>query len=549
MLDGVVPYPADLAARYRRKGYWQDRPLISHFLEAFDKHAERVAMTADGADVTYHELGQKVDRLARHLLGAGFKPLDRVVMQLPNIPEFVYLYFALQRLGAIPLLALPPHREREIGYYVQFIEAAGYAIPGANPGGFDFCELARSVQRSSSSLQHVIVAGPDAPDGFLSLGGCLETEPSVPASSLDALSIDPTDPCCFQLSGGTTGIPKVIPRSHNDYVYNSIASGAVNDIRDSDALLVVLPIAHNFPLASPGIQAFLLAGARIVLSASTRAAQVLPLIRSEGVTHLEIVPAMMIRWLDDPGIGSHDFPSVRVINSGGQKFQSATKLRAEQAFSRAKVQEVFGMAEGLLTFSRLDDPDQVRIETVGRPVCPDDEVILLDEESEHEVPVGEIGELCVRGPYTLRGYFRSPEYNARAFTADGFYKSGDLLRKTPEGNYVVEGRKKDVINRGGEKISAEEVENLILMHPAVHNVACVPMPDRVLGEKMCAFVIARPGQTITLAELSAYLTDMQLARYKHPERVELVTEFPISNFGKVQKNILSARVAEILQVP
>jgi 2,3-dihydroxybenzoate-AMP ligase len=176
-------------------------------------------------------------------------------------------------------------------------------------------------------------------------------------------------------------------------------------------------------------------------------------------------------------------------------------------------------------------------------------VILLDEESEHEVPVGEIGELCVRGPYTLRGYFQSPEYNARAFTADGFYKSGDLLRKTPEGNYVVEGRKKDVINRGGEKISAEEVENLILMHAAVHNVACVPMPDRVLGEKMCAFVIARPGQTITLAELSAYLTDMQLARYKHPERVELVTEFPISNFGKVQKNILSARVAEILQVP
>lgn len=546
MLDGVVPYPPDLAARYRRKGYWQDRPLIAHFLEAFDKHAGRVAMTAGGVHVTYGELGQKVDRLARHLLGAGFGPLDRVVMHLPNTPEFVYLYFALQRLGAIPLLALPPHREREIGYYVQFIEAAGYAIPGSW-GGFDFCELGRSVKQSSNSLRHVIVAGPDVPEGFLSLRGCLETEPSVPATSLDALSIDPTDPCCFQLSGGTTGIPKVIPRTHNDYVYNSIASGAVNDIRDSDALLVVLPIAHNFPLASPGIQAFLLAGARIVLATSTRAKDVLPLIQAEGVTHLEIVPALMIRWLDEPDIGSYDFPSVRVINSGGQKFQAATKLRAEEAFSQAKVQEVFGMAEGLLTFSRLDDSRDVRIETVGRPVCPDDEVILLDEECEHEVPVGEIGELCVRGPYTLRGYFRSAEYNARAFTADGFYKSGDLLRKTPEGNYVVEGRKKDVINRGGEKISAEEVENLILLHPAVHNVACVPMADRVLGEKMCAFVIARPGETMALAELSAYLTDMQLARYKHPERIELVTEFPISNFGKVQKNILSARIAEILQ--
>jgi 2,3-dihydroxybenzoate-AMP ligase len=546
MLDGVVPYPPDLAARYREKGYWQDRPLITHFLEAFDKHADRVAMTADGAHVTYGELGQKVDRLARHLLGAGFGPLDRVVMHLPNIPEFVYLYFALQRLGAIPLLALPPHREREIGYYVQFIDAVGYAIPG-NWGGFDFCELGRSVKQSSDSLRHVIVAGPDVPEGFLSLRHCMETEPSVPASSLGELSIDPTDPCCFQLSGGTTGIPKVIPRTHNDYVYNSIASGAVNDIRDSDALLVVLPVAHNFPLASPGIQAFLLAGARIVLATSTRAKDVLPLIQAEGVTHLEIVPALMIRWLDEPGIGSCDFPSVRVINSGGQKFQAATKRRAEEVFSQARVQEIFGMAEGLLTFSRLDDSRDVRIETVGRPVCPDDEVILLDEVCEHEVPVGEIGELCVRGPYTLRGYFRSAEYNARAFTADGFYKSGDLLRKTPEGNYVVEGRKKDVINRGGEKISAEEVENLILLHPAVHNVACVPMTDRVLGEKMCAFVIARPGETITLAELSAYLTGMRLARYKHPERVELVTEFPISNFGKVQKNVLSARIAEILQ--
>ncbi len=197
-------------------------------------------------------------------------------------------------------------------------------------------------------------------------------------------------------------------------------------------------------------------------------------------------------------------------------------------------------------YSRLEDPREARIETVGRPVCPDDEVKLMDDD-EQEVPVGEIGELWVRGPYTLRGYFRVPEHNARTFTPDGFYKSGDLLRKRPDGNYIVEGRKKDVINRGGEKISAEEVENLLLMHAAIHNIACVPMPDRVLGEKMCAFAVLRPGHSVTLEELTAFLSEHGLARYKHPERLEIIPELPQSGFGKIQKNVLTAQITDKLK--
>jgi 2,3-dihydroxybenzoate-AMP ligase len=545
VLDGVTPYPDDFAAQYRAKGYWQDRPLIDHFLEAFETYADKVAITSGDTHITYRELGEKVDRLALHLLDLGIRPLDRVVMHLQNVPEFIYLYFAFQRLGAIPLMALPPHREHEIGHYVEFIDAVAYVVPGGG-GSFDYAELARTVKAGSNSLEHLIATGAEVPEGFHSLQQWLDTPSPSSPERFGELQIDPTDPCCFQLSGGTTGIPKVIPRTHNDYVYNSISSGAVNDIGPDDALLVVLPIAHNFPLASPGIQAFFLVGARVVLSTSTRAQDVLPLIEREGVTHLEVVPALVVRWLDEHDLEKYDFSRVRVINSGGQKFQPVTKLRAEEVFGNAKVQEVFGMAEGLLMFTRLDDSLEIRIETTGRPVCEDDEVVLIDEEGEKEVPLGEIGELFVRGPYTLRGYFRADEYNARTFTDDGFYKSGDLLRKTPEGNYIVEGRKKDVINRGGEKISAEEVENLILGHPAVHNVACVPMPDRVLGEKMCAFVIPRAGRSLTLAELSEYLGERKLARYKHPERVEMVTEFPISNFGKVQKNVLSQKIAEIL---
>ena len=545
MLEGFVPYPPEFIQRYRERGYWEDRPLIDHFRDAFASHADRVAIVFGDERVTYRQLGDRVDWLALHLLELGLKPLDSAVMHLPNIPEFVYLYLALQRIGAIPLMALPPHRQHEIGHFVDFIDAEAYVIPD-NWAGFNFPGMALSIRDKAKTLKHILVTGSDVPDGCVSVSRWLATEPSLPASRLDELQIDPLEPCTFQLSGGTTGIPKVIARTHNDYVYNSKASGAVIDIHPDDALLVVLPIAHNFPLASAGIQAFLLEGARIVLSTSTRPSDVMPLIERERITHLEIVPALIIRWLDDPELGKYDLSSVRVVNSGGQKYQPETKVRTEEVFDKAKVQEVFGMAEGLLMYSRLEDSREARIETVGRPVCPDDEVLLVDDDG-REVAVDELGELWVRGPYTLRGYYRAPEHNARTFTADGFYKSGDVLRKRADGNYIVEGRKKDVINRGGEKISAEEVENLLLMHPAIHNVACVPMPDRVLGEKMCAFAIVRAGQFITLAEMTAFLNEHGLARYKHPERLEIIPELPISGFGKVQKNVLTAQITEKLK--
>jgi 2,3-dihydroxybenzoate-AMP ligase len=209
------------------------------------------------------------------------------------------------------------------------------------------------------------------------------------------------------------------------------------------------------------------------------------------------------------------------------------------------VQENFGMAEGLLMFVRLDDPLDVRMETVGRPICIDDEVLILGDD-DVPVPTGEVGELCCRGPYTLRGYYRAPEHNLRAFTPDGFYRSGDLMRQHPSGNYMVEGRKKDLINRGAEKISAEEIEELILRHPAVQNVACVAMPDPLMGEKNCACVILRSGYSLELPALVNFLNGFELAKYKLPERIERFEEFPLSNFGKVSKkdlvNLVSIRM-------
>ncbi len=540
MLDGVTPFPAEFAATYRAKGYWQDRPLFDGFTAALSKYAGRVALVDSGGPVTYRELGERSEQLARVLLDLGLRPLDRIIVQLPNTAVFGYLYFALQRIGAVPVLALPGHRRREISQFAEISGARALAVPASAPG-FDFTAMAAGLDIDLCLVQGA--ADGALPDRrFVRIEDLLQTEPRADRPDLDDIRIDPTDPALFLLSGGTTGIPKLIPRSHNDYLYNSTLAAAVCEIGEGDVLLDVLPIEHNLPLGCPGMQGFLLSGGTVVLGTSTRPRDVFELIQRHRVTHIHLVPALLIRWIDDPSIGDYDLSSLRVIQSGGQRLQPEVRLRAERALPGCFIQENFGMAEGLIMFVRSTDPPDVRRETCGRPASPDDEVYLVDEEG-NVVPDGEPGELIVRGPYTLRGYFRAPEHNARAFTPDGFYRSGDLLRKMPSGNYVVEGRVKDLINRGGEKISAEEVENLILAHPAVLNVACVPYPDPVLGERMCACLVLRRDRALTLGELVTFLLEFEIAKFKLPERLEFFDSLPLSGFGKVSKKELAARLA------
>lgn len=519
-VDGVVPFPPELAARYRRLGYWRDETLDQVFSELFDRHRDRIALLSPDHAITYGELGRRSNSMAGALYERGLRPLDRVVLHLPNGPEFIQLYFALQKLGVIPILALAPHRRLEIDHFVRLAGAVAYF--GSDP------ELAAEVQTANPSLRHTLM---------------LEELAQLPDREAPRLDIDPADPCVLLLSGGTTGIPKLIPRTHNDYLYNSRAAAAVQDIEPDSCQLSVLPLAHNMPLACPGVQGFLMHGARIVIGTSVKAPDVFDQIERHRVTHVAGVPALYIRWLADPSSRRHDLSSVRLIQSGGQRLQPEVRKQLAQSFPNAFVQENFGMSEGTLFFVRRDDPEEVRLETVGRPVSPDDEVRLTDE-SGRDVPEGEVGELTVRGPYTLHGYYRAPGYNARQFTPDGFYRSGDLMRRHPSGSYLVEGRIKDLVNRGGEKISAEEVENLILTHPAVRNVACVPYPDPVLGERMCACVILHEGRTLTLEELAAHLTAMGIAKFKLPERLAVMDDFPLSTFGKVSKKALTERLRE-----
>lgn len=540
MLEGFVPFPPADASRYRAQGYWQDRSLAAEFAAVFQRYAERTALIDGERRYTYAQLDAASSNLALNLLELGLRPLDRVVPTLPNVAEFVILYLALQKLGCIPIAALVTHRHAEVSQFVRLSQACCCVYP-RTAGDFEFGPMVQRVQAEQPGLRWRIVLGQAGP-GEHSLVELIERPASLPPSRLAELSIDPEDPCIFQLSGGTTGIPKLIPRTNNDYAYNSKVAAQVAGVDAESVLLLVLPIAHNLPLACPGIQGFMFQGATVVLHGNTRPAEMFELIRRHGVTHLKVVPALLVRLINDPAVQTAVLTSVQQIQSGGQRMQPEVRLRTRQVFPNAFVQENFGMSEGLLMFVRRGDSEDVLLETCGRPVCPDDEVRLIDEEG-REVPDGEVGELACRGPYTLRGYYGVPEYNARQFTADGFYRSGDLMRKHPSGNYIVEGRKKDLINRGGEKISAEEVENLILMHPAVQNVACVPMPDAAMGEKMCAYVILHRGQRLDLATLNAFLQRQEIAKFKLPERLELLTEFPVSTFGKVSKKALGEQIA------
>ena len=533
MLEGVVPFPAEDAARWRAKGYWQDRSLAEEFAVVFARFGPRVALIDGERRYTYGEVDGLSSRLAVNLLELGLKPLDRAVLALPNVAEFVILYFALQKIGAIPIAALATHRYAEVSQFVRIAQAAACFYP-ERQSDFEFEPMVRRVRDESPCLAHCVSLG--------RLRELLAREPGRPAADLASIRIDPADPCIFQLSGGTTGIPKLIPRTHNDYAYNSKTAAPVCGVTGDSVLLLALPIAHNLPLACPGIQGFFLNGAKVVLSPTTRPQDMLPLIERHRVTHVKVVPALLIRLINSPEIGKYDLSSVRVIQSGGQRMQPEVRLKTQALIPGAFVQENFGMSEGMLFFVRADDPDEVKLETCGRPICPDDEVRLCDDEG-REVPPGEVGELTCRGPYTLRGYYGVPEYNARQFTPDGFYRSGDLMRLHPSGNYVVEGRKKDLINRGAEKISAEEIENLILQHPAVQNVACVPVPDPDLGERMCACVILRRDAALTLKELVDFLMTKEIAKFKLPERLATFRDFPVSTFGKVSKKALAEAVA------
>ena len=547
-----VPFPPERIEQYRRDGLWTGETLGDALRRAARAHPDRAALITVDTRLTHAELDELSESFAAGLLATTpLRTGDRVMFQLGNEAETVVAYYGCVKAGIVPVCTLPQHGEREIGQLAEHTGARGHLVQ-ADFRNRDLVGLGTRLQRGVAGLETLIVVRGTAPgaahtyDAILARGRAPQAR-----AALAAVTVDPGAVVVLQLSGGTTGLPKVAPRRHEEYVYNARVWAQALDLTEQTVLLHPLPIMHNAGIAA-ALQPAHLVGGACVIAPSGDPGPVLELIARERVSVLPVVPpAVAIRMLEHPQARHTDLSSVARFVIGGQRPSVDLIERLERELGIRALQ-MFGMAEGMFLYTPPDAPERARLHTVGTPVSPADEVRVLDVAGEDEVPDGTIGELACRGPYTIPGYYRAAQHNAATFTADGFYRTGDLVtRHVLDGRpyYAIDGRIKDVINRGAEKIHAEEVEELLVRHPDVRNAALVAMPDPVLGERICAYlVLADDAATPTVASTSAFLLDQGLAKFKLPERIEVVAAFPLTNVGKVSKKDLRADVHKKIEM-
>ena len=523
-------WPEDCVARYRAAGHWRGETFPGFLRERAERFADRVAVVGGDVRWTYAQLWDEAGRIAAGLLAGGLAPGDRVIVQLGNVPEFVSVVCALFRAQLVPVYALPAHRITELAHFARKSQASGY-VTAARHEGFDYRTLARELQAEVPAVRHVVVAG--GAEEFVALDALAGDIAALPGDP------DPQSVAFLQISGGSTGLSKLIPRTHDDYIYSFRASNDICGITADSVYMVALPAAHNFPMSSPGFFGALHAGARVVMCPGPGPDAAFPLIAREQVTCVGLVPPLALLWADAAAKTAHDLSSLQVVQVGGAKLVPEAARRVVAGLG-CTLQQVFGMAEGLVNYTRLDDPEDIIINTQGRPISAEDEVLVVDDLGE-PVADGAVGHLLTRGPYTIRGYHNDDAANARAFTDDGYYRTGDMVQRLAGGYLVVQGRATDHINRAGEKISAEEIEDHLLAHPQVFDAAVVSIPDEYLGERSCAFVI--PGaEKPRPAELKAWVRGRGLAAFKVPDQVVFVDAFDTTAVGKISRRELRAQL-------
>lgn len=531
-------WPPNVVARYRSLGLWTDETLSG----AIRRNSDDLAIVAGHRRLSYRELFKRVDRIASGLLSLGFRAGDVVILHLPNCVEFFEVSLALWDLGVIPVMALPGHRLAEISAFAQKTAAKALLTSGRLWQAFE--AFGEALMKRCPSLSLVVDCDSEQPyvsNGarrtahYITLTEC-EHDPQVYAAPPS------TSVALLQLSGGSTGTPKLIPRTHADYLYSVRQSVLVCEFDSNTTYLAVLPVAHNFPLSSPGALGVLLMGGTLVLAERPTASLAFEIIRSEKVTVTALVPPLLQLWLTTAALrGVEDLASLDVVQVGGARLDPGLARKVPDTFG-CTLQQVFGMAEGLVCYTRKDDPPEIIFETQGRPMSPFDELRVVDDD-DRDVSHGHHGHLLTRGPYTIRGYYNAPNHNRIAFTSDGYYRTGDIVKCSKSGYIEVCGRSKDQVNRGGEKVSAPEVEAALCRHPNIDDAAVVPVPDRVLGERTCAFIVP-VSHHMQVADLRAHFEELGLANYKAPDLVKNVAHLPLTTVGKIDKKALARMATE-----
>jgi 2,3-dihydroxybenzoate-AMP ligase len=539
--ERLVRYPDDLARRYRQAGLWGTRTIADELHAVAVTHPQRAAVIALDGRLTYRELDERTDVLAAGLARLGLAPGDPVLFQVSNRLWAILAWYGVLKAGLVPVCTLAAHRGHEIGEISRRVGAVAHLVEAGTPG-FDLAGFAAEQQGEHPTLRHILVLGGTAGTAgtaIESLGAGTDLGAARTTVEKIQRGLDPDDVAVFQLSGGTTGVPKVIPRLHAEYWYNAAAYARSWGWSPATRVAHLIPVIHNAGIVC-AVHGPHSAGACLVLGTPDLALS-LPLMARERVTHV-LLGHGHFTAVAEPGFAAATASVTQVVLSGAKVPPALfNELERRGLWSG----QLFGMGEGLFLTTRPGAPREARATTVGTPLSPMDEIRILEPGTETGLPDGQVGELCCRGPYTLRGYFDAAAHNAGAFTADGFYRTGDLacIREIGGQRYVsIEGRIKDVINRGGEKINAEEVELLLLRHPRIAAAAVVAMPDPRLGERTCAYVVVQ-GEPLTMAEIRQHFTQLQVAKFKWPERIEHLAEIPRTLVGKTDKKRLRDEIA------
>jgi len=546
----VVPYPPERVAQYLASGVWDRAPVAERFRAVAERFGSRTAVIDRAGAITYAELDRRTDQVAAAFLERGLRPGDPVLLQVGNTVTSVVAWYATLKAGAIPVATLAGHRAHEIGHVAKLVGAVGHVVDDSRPDRFDMVRFAREQAADSATLRCLFTvesardAGELGVESIEGLGAGIGSEVARRAVAAVQSGLGPEDVAVYQLSGGTTGVPKVIPRLHGEYWNNARAWASALGRTESSVTCHAAPLIHNAGITC-GLHATHSVGACFVLPPTERVAALAMM--AEHRVDDTIFGHGMFNWIlseEYAAAAQH----LRTVVLSGAKVPEAVFSRVESFGARAA--QTFGMGEGMFTLTPLDGPRELRGTTVGPPLTEGDEIRILEPGGERELPDGEVGELACRGWYTIPGYFASPDHNAAAFTSDGFYRTGDLgrIQRHDGARYLsIEGRIKDLINRGGEKINAEELEHLIQRHPGIREVAVVAMPDDLLGERVCAYLVS-DDPTLGVSGLQVHLDSLGVAKYKWPERVEIVDELPRTQVGKVDKVTLRRDVEARVRV-
>ena len=543
--EGFTPYEPEAAELYQKRRWWLGITLGDMFDRASDLYPEREALTGSGKRFTWAQLRTLVDKMAYNLFQEGFQPGDTVLLQLPNWPEFVISYYALQKAGLVMVSLTVNHTAREIAHLANLTQPKGWILPDRYRK-IDYLPLIKQVKEENPVLEKVILIGEEIPEGCLKFEDLLETKTGAEEirSRLEQARPDPGDVFQILPSGGTTGLPKGAPRTHNDYICNIEYKSKAWDLNVTDTVLVASPVGHNLALLVC-VTGSVFHGAKQVLLDSTYPQDFCQIVQEEKITCTGLVPTLISRIVSFEDLGKYDLSSLKKIYVGAANSTPELVKNVEDRIG-ARYINTFGMVEGPLSQSRPHDPLEIRCNTIGRPCCPYDSIVTLDSNGK-KTPPGVEGELSAKGPGIFTGYLKNPQANMDSFTPDGYFRTGDLAVIDEKGIIRITGRIKDIIIRGGENIAARDVEDLISSHPDVEYVAVVGMPDPDLGEQVCAYVKPVEGASVTHEEVVTHLDKMEASKIHYPARTEIVQEMPLTAAGKADKKVLKKDIEEKLE--